>query len=143
MSSTTYIKKCTPIELDAQPGQPPISVSFDDLIRYWLNNDVRYNSDGNGIRASIRTEAALDASPEVFALKTDPDYKLLLEVIDKPDCRGMPAYPLNPARRCATVMAAIREGTTEKPKTKKPDADPKPTRTRSQVSAAPSEPTTT
>lgn len=142
-SSTTYIKKCTPITLDSQ-GAGPASVSFDDIVQYWLNNDTRFNSDGNGIRASIRIEAALDANDEVFALKTDPDYKLLLEVIDKPDCRGMPAYPLQPARRCDKVMQAIREGTTEKPKPKKADekAEPK-RRSRSQVNGATTDETST
>lgn len=138
--STTYITKCTPIALDARPGDEAQLVTFDDIVRYWLNNDARFNSDGPGIRASIRVEQALDASVEVFALKTDPDYKLLLEVMDKPDCRGMPAYPLSPARRCDKVMQAIREGTTEKPKKAEVKPD-KPARTRSQVRAAtPEEP---
>ena len=137
-SSTTYIKKCKPIALDAQPGQPPMLISFDDIIKYWLNNDARFNSDGSGIRASMRIENALDASPDVLALKTDPDYKLLLEVADKPDCRNMPAYPLSPARRCESVMSAIREGTTEKPRERKTDEAkaPKTARTRSQVNGA-------
>ncbi len=123
MSSTTYIQKSAPIKVRDNSGDP-IFVPFDDVVKYWLNNDVRFNSDAIGIKMSIRIEAALEKDVEVLAIPTEPEYKTLLEVVSKPDCRGANPYPIAPARMCESVIQAVKEGTTEKPKAKRaPKAD--------------------
>ncbi len=84
-------------------GEDKRHFGFDDFVLYLVNNDRRFNSDGAGIRSSVRIERALREASQSDVSLEDEDHKRLAEVVEAPSC----AYPLTPARGCAEFIEAI------------------------------------
>jgi hypothetical protein len=107
---------------DGSTTEPRKRVDLDEFIRFLINNDVRFNSDGAGIRASVRIEEAQRRCQTLGAigpLETD-DQRLLLECAKNPKVR-LPdgsiqgIYPVAPARRCAVWIDAIENARDQPP----------------------------
>lgn len=127
-----YIKRPDSIRIGT--GTAGISFSFEEFVRYLVNNDARFNAGGPGIRAGMRVEEALDkARSDVIELKPDL-WELLRAAAEQPtNVRGEPiGYPalvdeqgrprLSLARQCLVFIDAIGVATDDPPKTPEADA---------------------
>jgi hypothetical protein len=118
----------TSLEFVAADGATRVRVGL--LITHLLNASKHYDSSGAGIRAAVRTEAAVRASHTESGEPTaplirldDPDWRFLCAVLDDPQPmdRWRP-YPISPARLLVPLIDSIKaapetEPVAEEPKT--------------------------
>jgi hypothetical protein len=85
--------------------------AFADLVRYLIDGDKRFVSDGAGIRSASRVEAQLAKANGFLALE-EADWARLKEAAESPSV----PYPLAPPRRLSPFLGAISEATEKHPK---------------------------
>lgn len=93
------IKRPEPIQI----GTEGATFSFDQFVGFLINTDARFNSDGAGIRSSVRIEAALKAEGDLRL--EDEDQARLTAVANAPSG----GYPTQPARSCLPFVEAIEK----------------------------------
>jgi len=91
-----------------------------DLVRWLIDNDKHFNSDGSGVRAGARIETQLEKAKHFLALE-DADWVKLKEAADSPNVSGgmfgggSNAYPVQPARRLEPFLTAIQDAAEKQP----------------------------
>lgn len=100
------IDQVDPLDIGGQPFGVP------ELVRWAVNSQPSFNSDGPGIRRGGRLEAAV-AEPGPWTLAED-DWVALREALEAPHvARGQrgeplgPAYPIAPAHRLVPLLDAV------------------------------------
>ncbi len=101
-----YIRTSDALTVNDQP------MTVREVIAYHVNTDQKFNSDGPGLRASVRVDQAITASQgcDCVALK-DEDWQLLCAVIEQPSS----GYLLRPARALQMFFDAIVGASEERP----------------------------
>lgn len=110
-----YVQPAASMMIQAREGEL-VSFSNEEFVRYYVDNDTRFNSDGKGIRASVRIDAALrDPVCGHWAFFPD-DLSMLVEALESPRMMpGFAPFPLRPARLCAPFIEALSQASDERP----------------------------
>ncbi len=100
-------------------GDKGDTINARDLIAHMNRNDARTNSDGDGIRASVRIERAIEKSKDMpFIILEDDDWKQrVCPAVSSPQPvqPGMPKYPLHPASALLPLIDDILNAPDERP----------------------------
>ena len=85
-----------------------------ELVGWAINSDKRFNATGQGIRVSVRIDAALkksnDNKSHFIALQED-DWKLLCEMLEEPS----EGFPFRPARNLMPFIEEVKAATEVEP----------------------------
>lgn len=100
-------------------GDDASAMTFTDFVRWTLGTHPSFNSDGQGIRASVRIESQLAAGGKKLTLDAE-DYDRLRSAADSP--QG--GYPIRPASRLVPFLDAIEGARLLEPDTAEPEPAP-------------------
>lgn len=118
MSNLRYIKKPTPIDVEGE------GFTFDDFVKFLVSTCREFNATGDGIRAGLRLEDALEESKENVLVLRAELWELLHSAAERPTS-GFPLLRLKKeygvetralARDCLPFIDAISQAETLPPK---------------------------
>lgn len=113
-----------PTNVTVPVGEDEKTMDTWELVAWMNRNDALMNSDGEGIRASVRIDGALEkAKGKPFIELGEDDWRRVCKSLDTPQpaLRGMPHYPLHPARSLAPLIDAVKEAKEEWVEEKPPE----------------------